>query len=160
MDNSAHLELINTVKDKISEEVPLLTTMDDYIRYSESKEETVRRYIEDKYSEYSMRVHRDDFPPFGESRFLISFYVNGLQHKLIHSCLSYRGKIDGSEVSKLIELIEAEINSKNEVKPVEAKTGDYKPLKCPCCGGTINSISFCNNDTYIKCEYCDTILTK
>lgn len=54
---------------------------------------------------------------------------------------------------------ESKINSKNEVKTVEVKEGDYKPLKCPCCGGSINSISFCINDDYVKCEYCDTILT-
>lgn len=49
---------------------------------------------------------------------------------------------------------ESKINSKIEVKPKE-----YKPLKCPCCGGSINSISLCINDDYVKCEYCDTILT-
>lgn len=157
MANNAHLELINYLEDKLNE-VPLLT-MDDYIMLSESKEETIQRYLEDKYSEYNMRVYIDEIPAFGECRFLMSFFVNGLMYKLVHSCMSYRGKIYGSEVGKMIELIEAKINSKIEVETVEVKPKEYKPLKCPCCGGSINSISLCINDDYVKCEYCDTILT-
>lgn len=118
------------------------------------------KMIEDKYHEYNLRIYMNESLKFEECRFLISFFVNGLQYKLIHSCMSYRGEIASSEIDKMIELIESKINSKIDVKKVEVKAEDYKPVKCPCCGGTLNSISFCSNDTYIKCEYCDTILTR
>lgn len=163
MANNAHLELINIMADKLNE-VPLRSdfiNMDDYIRMSESiEEETAQRYLEYKYREYNMRIYRDEFPAFEECKFLMSFFVNGLMYRLIHSCTSYRGEIASSEVGKMIGLIEAKINSPIDVKKIEVKAEDYKPVKCPCCGGTLNSISFCSNDTYIKCEYCDTILTR
>lgn len=135
--------------------------MDDYIRLNESiEEETAQRYLEDKYREYNMRIYRDELPAFGECKFLMSFFVDGLMYKLFHPCISYRGKIDSSEIGKMIELIEAKINSKVEVKKVEVKAEDYKPIKCPCCGGIINSISFDGDNSYVKCEYCNTILMR
>ena len=123
------------------------------------------KLIEGKYHEYNLRIYIDDLPAFEECRFLMMFVANDIHWNLTHSCICYRGEIDTSEIDtseidKMIELIESKINSKIEVKKVEVKAEDYKPVKCPCCGGTLNSISFCGNDTYIKCEYCDTILTR
>lgn len=118
------------------------------------------KMIEDKYHEYNLRIYIDDFPAFEECRLLMMFVANDIHWNLTHSCICYRGEIDTSEIDKMIELIEAKINSPIEVKKVEVKAEDYKPVKCPCCGGILNSISFCSNDTYVKCEYCDTILTR
>lgn len=116
--------------------------------------------LEEKYKRYDMRVLVDEFQAFEELKFLMMFVANDIHWKLTHSCIYYRGEIDTSEIDKMIELIEAKINSPIEVKKVEVKAEDYKPVKCPCCGGILNSISFCSNDTYVKCEYCDTILTR
>ena len=120
----------------------------------------VQDFLEEKYKRYDMRVLMDELPAFEECKFVMMFVANDIYWKLTHSCIDYRGEIASSEVGKMIELIEAKINSPIEVKKVEVKAEDYKPVKCPCCGGTINSISFDGDNSYIKCEYCNTILMR
>lgn len=119
-----------------------------------------QNFLKERYKEYGMIVFMDDFQKFEECKFIMMFVANDLNWRLTYSCTDYRGEIATSEINKMIELINSKINSSVAAKKVEVKTGDYKPLKCPCCGGTINSISFCGNDTYVKCEYCDTILMR
>ena len=117
-------------------------------------------FLEEKYKRYDMRVLMDELPAFEECKFVMMFVANGIHWKLTHSCIDYRGEIASSEIGKMIELIEAKINSPIEVKKVEVKAEDYKPIKCPCCNATLNTITFKGNDSYIKCEYCNTILMR
>lgn len=119
-----------------------------------------QNFLKERYKEYGMIVLLDSFQKFEECKFIMMFVVNNINWTLAYSCTDYRGEIATSEINKMIELINSKINSSVAAKKVEVKVGDYKPLKCPCCGGSINSISFCGNDTYVKCEYCDTILTR
>lgn len=119
-----------------------------------------QNFLKERYKQYDMRVFMDSFPKIEECKFIMMFVANDINWKLTYSCTDYRGEIVTSEINKMIELINSKINSSVAAKKTEVKVGDYKPLKCPCCGGAINSISFCGNDTYVKCEYCDTILAR
>ena len=76
-------------------------------------------FLEEKYKRYDMRVLMDELPAFEECKFVMMFIANGIHWKLTHSCIDYRGEIASSEIGKMIELIEAKINSPIEVKKVE-----------------------------------------
>ncbi len=117
-------------------------------------------FLEEKYKRYNMKVYIDEYYAFEECKFLMMFMANDIYYRITHSCINYNGEIATSEIGKMIELIEAKINSGVVAEKVVVRAEDYKPIKCPCCNATLNTIAFKGNDSYIKCEYCDTILKR
>lgn len=108
---------------------------------------TVQSFLENKYSEYNMRIYVNESYQVFEVCFKILFTVNGIHWKIEHSCECVHRNISISELNKMIDQIEKKIQASYNVKQIITKADNLIPMICPCCGGKI---------TESKCEYCDT----